>query len=324
MRHVLLLLTLVLSAASLAARAGVPATTAIEPGLVLDGKRILHVGAHPDDEWIFAPMMAEACRFNGATCHLVVAQDAESWGCLMTIGLKDRYRCSQIRRYETAASAANLNASHEFYGWREGIYNWNDAGVRSNLAALAAEADGHANLVARFRRTLDEFRPDVVLAFDPRHGTTCHPNHRAVVSLLLEAIDGLPEPRRPEVWLGSDYGVPGAPPEIASITDDYGLVRWPDDPAPVTWYDMTRALPDGRTAYDYLVDALRLNATQFNDVATGRRMPSPAPEHRRLPLVNLRDIDPREPGLCEDRAPPMFHQLESMSEADLVRAATGG
>lgn len=294
-----------------------------EFGSRLVGKRVLHVGAHPDDESLFAPMMAEACRFEGATCHLVVAQEADSWGCLLTIGMKDRFECSRIRRIEAAASAANLNASLEFYGWREGMYNWTDAGVESNIDGLSREAGGRAVLVARFRRTFDAFRPEVVLAFDPRHGTTCHPNHRAVVTLMLEAIAQLPPDRQPEVWFDSDYAVPGAPPEIAAITDNFGIVRWPDDPTPVYWYDATVSLPDGRTGYDYLVDALRLNATQFNAIATGRVTPAPPPQQRRVPMVRLADIDPKQAGLCEGRAPSLLRRVESMSEAEIFSAFSG-
>lgn len=284
-------------------------------GQALAGQRILHIAAHPDDEAIFAPMLAEACRFNGATCHLVVAQDADSYGCLRTIGLADTKRCSAIRRKEVAASAANLDATHEFYGFREGMYNWNDAGVRSNLAALEEEAGGREALVARFRRTLDEFRPDVVLGFDPRHGTSCHPNHRAVLQLAIEAIGGLPPERRPQVWLDSDYAVPWSPPPdpgLQAVIDGFGLVRWPGDEAtPVTWYDANVALPDGRTAYDYAVDALRLNATQFPEVATGKLTPAPDPEFRRIPMVRLQDIDPNAQGMCEayTRNAPDFEAL---------------
>ena len=289
----------------------------------LSGKRILHVGAHQDDEALFAPIMAEACRFNNAKCHLVIALDADNWGCLLTIGMKDRNECARIRRIEGAASAANLNATHEFYGWRGGLYNWNDAGVQSNLRGLAREAGGHAALVARFRQTLDAVRPDVVFAFDPRHGTTCHPNHRAVVSLLLEAIAGLPSDRQPQVWFGSDYAVPGAPPEIAAVTDQFGIVRWPDNSTAVHWYDANVKLADGRTAFDYLVDALRLNGSQYPKVATGKLNPAPAPEHRRVPLVRLQDINPRQAGLCETRTNPFLRNIESMSEADVIKAVTG-
>ncbi|WP_374601744.1 PIG-L family deacetylase [Arenimonas sp.] len=317
------LLTAILSLASPSPQVAGSSEAPDPPALVLAGRRILHVGAHPDDESTFAPMLAEACRFNGARCHLVVAQDADSWGCLMGLGLEDRDKCSEMRRMEVSASAANLNATHEFFGWREGRYNWNDAGVESNLAGLAREQGGRSRLVDRFMQTLESFRPEVVLAFDPRHGTTCHPNHRAVVRLLLEAVDRLEPRQRPEVWFGSDFAVPGAPEEIARITDGFGIVRWPGDRAPVVWYDMTAPLPDGRTAYDYLVDALRLNATQFGEVATGRLTPSPDPSHRRLPLVRRADIDPAQAGLCEERAPGFLRNVESMPDDVFVKAVIG-
>ena len=34
---------------------------------MMAGKRVLLVSAHPDDESLFAPLLAEVCRFNGAT-----------------------------------------------------------------------------------------------------------------------------------------------------------------------------------------------------------------------------------------------------------------
>lgn len=299
-----------------------PPLQATSLGESLAGKRILHVAAHPDDEGLFAPMMAEACRFNGATCHLVVAMDARNWGCLRTLKLRDFDKCAAMRRMETAASAANLNATHEFFGWEEGNYNWNDAGVRSTIAALEQAHGGRDTLVARFRQTLDAFRPDVVLGFDPRHGTTCHPHHRATVLLALEAIAGLPEARRPVVLFDSDVAPPAPVPEhLQAIVDGYGFVRWPDDATPVTWYDANVALPDGRTGYDYFVDALRLNATQFPDVATGKLTPAPPAEYRRVPIVRLEDIDPHQPGLCE-ALPPIFQQFESHSEDALIRMLT--
>jgi LmbE family N-acetylglucosaminyl deacetylase len=41
--------------------------------------------------------------------------------------------------------------------------------------------------------------PELVLTFDPRHGTTCHPDHRAVAALVLEAVKLLSAP--PLVYL---------------------------------------------------------------------------------------------------------------------------
>lgn len=308
-----------MTACLLALALQLPAAHAASLGQDLAGKRILHVAAHPDDETVFAPLMAEACRFNGATCHMVVAMDARNWGCLRTLKLRDFDKCAAMRRMETAASAANLNATHEFYGWEERNFNWNDEGVRHNIAALERAVGGHEAVVARFRKTLDEFRPDMVLAFDPRHGTTCHPHHRATVLLALEAIAGLPQDRRPEVLLDSDIAPPAPVPEgLKSVIEGFGVVRWPGDAAPVTWYDANVVLPDGRTGFDYAVDALRLNATQFPEVATGKVTPAPPAEYRRVPIVRLEDIDPHQQGLCE-AMPATFHKLESMSEEELIR-----
>lgn len=101
---------------------------------MMAGKRILLVSAHPDDEGLFAPLMAEVCRFNSATCHMVVAAEAKSPGCIMTIKLDDLDKCSSLRRMETKASAANLNATYEFYGWRDALAPWNDAGLERNIS----------------------------------------------------------------------------------------------------------------------------------------------------------------------------------------------
>jgi len=268
------------------------------------GKRVLLVSAHPDDEGLFAPLMAEICRFNGAICHMVVAADASSPGCIIPLDLHDLQRCSEMRRYETAASAANLNATYEFYGWRDLLVPWNDAGLDRNINEWARDAGDRNKLVQRIARTLAEFKPDFLLGFDPRHGTSCHPNHRAVVLLALEARMQLPPDQRPEVWLESDFAVPTtAPPELAPIIDGFGVVRWPGDEVATTWYDGNFVLPNGRTTWDYYVDVLRLNSTQFPEVATGQLTPNPAREHRRIPFVRLADINPTERGMCEPFTP---------------------
>lgn len=292
------------------ALAAAPALAADQPSFsgplsqMMAGKRVLLISAHPDDEGLFAPLMAEVCRFNGATCHMVVAAEANSPGCVMSIQLQDFEKCSSLRRMETKASAANLNATYEFYGWRDALTPWNDAGLDRNIREWAKEAGGRANLTDRIAKTLAEFKPDYVLGFDPRHGTTCHPGHRAIVLLTVEALGRMPVGSRPQVWLESDFAVPtSAPPELAPIIDSFGVARWPNDETPTTWFDATFVLPDGRTGWDYLVDSLRLNATQFPEVATGKLTPSPDVKYRRIPFVKLSDINPAERGMCEAYTP---------------------
>ena len=60
----------------------------------------------------------------------------------------------------------------------------------------AGGSPGLAGTLAAFIRAE---APEIVLTFDPRHGTTCHPDHRAIGALALEAVGLLDAP--PAVYL---------------------------------------------------------------------------------------------------------------------------
>lgn len=260
--------------------------------VLLAGKSILFVGAHPDDESVSLAMMAEACLHGGASCHFVVVSDHKSYGCYLTIGLADLHECSRQRREEMLASAALANGEVEFYGWEEYFFAHNQSGLARNLADWGRNAGGADRLVARFRQTLDEQRPDVVIALDPRHGTSCHPNHRAASLLLMEAIATLPADSRPEVFFENNYYiVERMSEEMAAGFMNGGIYPWPDDPAPLHWYDASKVMPDGRQAYDVIVASLRAHATQYPDIAAGSKTPDPPASLRRVPYVKPADID---------------------------------
>ena len=95
----------------------------------LAGKSILYVGAHPDDEWGVSPLLAEACIDGGAKCHFVVASEAHSYGCLLTIKLADPEKCSKIRRKEMLRSAKLFGAKAEFFGWADLFYAFDNSGL---------------------------------------------------------------------------------------------------------------------------------------------------------------------------------------------------
>ena len=46
-------------------------------------------------------------------------------------------------------------------------------------------------LISTVAGLMEAFRPELVLTFDPRHGTTCHPDHRAIGAVVLEAVKRL-------------------------------------------------------------------------------------------------------------------------------------
>lgn len=63
------------------------------------------------------------------------------------------------------------------------------------LSARAARAGSKEQLVRALQEQIERLRPDTLLTFDPRHGTTCHPDHRATGELALLAAQaaGLPK-----------------------------------------------------------------------------------------------------------------------------------
>lgn len=267
---------------------------------LMQGKNVLFVGAHPDDEFEFAPMLAEACLFNGATCHFVIASEAHSVGCsLAAEDTVDPDECSEVRREEMRRSAALLGGEVTFFGWEDLFYSHDAAGLALNLAQWAADNGGHDALVARFRSVLDERQPDIVLTLDPRHGSSCHPNHRAVAKLLFEAIAGLPPSTHPDVWLEADFWIAERlEGELKDIFMRGGIIPWPGVDTPLYWYDATKRLPNGHEAWDYLVEVQRVHRSQFPSLADGRPAPWVPREFRRIPLVRAADIDPDDE-LCE-------------------------
>ncbi|HBL27924.1 MAG TPA: hypothetical protein DD490_13885 [Acidobacteria bacterium] len=264
----------------------------------LRGKTLLFVAAHPDDEWGVAPLFAEACLFNGAKCHFVVASEARSWGCFPTIGLRDPAECTRIRRDEMIKSATALGGKVTFFGWEDAFYAFDQAGMERNIALWAKDNGGRDALVARFKGVIDAVKPGVIFSHDPRHGTTCHPNHRAVTLLMLEALNQTDANTRPEVWFENDLFVEDimdAPTKAA--VDNGAFFPWPKDRSPMYWYDASKVLPNGKTGFDYLVATMKTHATQYPDIASGRRVLAPTKAQQRIPFTRLQDIDPKQ-DLC--------------------------
>ncbi len=284
---------LCLLACSVTPRSNPPeAETAFDFSDHLAGKTLLFVGAHPDDEQAANAFMAEACLFNGASCHYTVVSEARSYGCYLTLGMTDPVACSDLRRDEMRASTALTNGTVTFFGWDDLFYAHNNAGLDRNIDAWAAKHGGRDALISRFASELETVRPDLVFSLDPRHGVTCNPNHRAVSLLLQEAIGSLSEAARPELWLENDFML------LERMTDeqraDYSVkagYALPDNDPHVVWYDGTRTLPNGRTPFDYVADTLKAHASQYPGIADGSEDPLPPPGKRRVPLVRSNSID---------------------------------
>lgn len=129
-------------------------------------RRIVVVTAHPDDELLLAPLLAQRCVRGGADCSIVVMTEGEGGGDAGT------------RVGEMTRAAALLNAR---------LTIWNFPDVLTDVAARwATHAGDRATLVRQLRDLLLAERADMILTFDPAHGTTGHPAHRELGALVLE------------------------------------------------------------------------------------------------------------------------------------------
>src|SRR6185369_9056626 len=138
--------------------------------------RILWIGAHPDDEIVIAPLLGRECVERGAQCALLVMTAGEA-------GAAPAVRAAEMQR------AAGL--------FRASLTQWTFADVMGDVdAAWAAATGGREALVARLAAEIRAVAPEAVYTFDPRHGTTCHPAHRALGQLVIDAVATLPAPPR--------------------------------------------------------------------------------------------------------------------------------
>ena len=285
MRHLLALIALLSSAE--AAPSPIVERPAFELPQDLSGKTILYIGAHPDDEWGFAPILAQACLDRGAQCRFIVVADSNSLGCLLTIGLRDPVECSARRRAEMQRAAGFFGGSVEFLGLDDLFYSFNESGKRRTLMAWDKSVGGHDALLSRMSSAISRAQPDIVFTFDPRHGSSCHAGHRASAVLALEAIAKLPEADRPQVWLEqtSDLEEHGA--VAKEVIESGGYFAWPETAAETVFFDGNQRLPNGQSAFELMVAERKIHASQVPDEASGKRVINPPQEWRFAPLSPL-------------------------------------
>ena len=134
-------------------------------------QRILWIGAHPDDEGLVAPLLGRSCIDETDRCSLLVMTRGEGGG-------DPAVRTGEMQR------AADLFRAHL------DLWDFGDVGV--NVAdTWSAQAGDHDALVERIAAEIVQENPTIIYTFDPNHGSTCHPAHRALGALVIEAIDRL-------------------------------------------------------------------------------------------------------------------------------------
>jgi N-acetylglucosamine malate deacetylase 2 len=181
-------------------------------------KRILFIGAHPDDETFFAAGTFAKYRELGTEIHVLCATRGDQGKCG---GCCTPEELPRVRERELIdAMDAIGGAQVEFLEFLD-----------KKLSETPVD-EMRAHITARIRR----IRPDVLMTFDP-HGANLHPDHIAISRFVSDAITVAADPR----WLPEL----GPPHRIQRLlwTPPTILFRLPSDADP-------RDLP----GFDFVID----------------------------------------------------------------------
>lgn len=170
-----------------------PAAAAAQvPPLFPGTTSVLWVGAHPDDEVLAAPVLARLCIEERLRCTFLVMTRGERGRCLLRAG------CGADLGDVREAEMVKVGKLY-----RARVIQWllPDGGADPDGTAPAwdALAHGHQVLLDSVRRIVTNTKADLVLTFDPRHGSTCHADHRAAAKLVVDALAEAPV--KPPVYL---------------------------------------------------------------------------------------------------------------------------
>ena len=191
------------------------------PAIAGPSTRILWVGAHPDDESLVAPFLGPLCRSGPPHCAMLVLTRGENGVCLLPGGCGAGL--GTIRAAEMSDAAAIFHSSLEQWSLPD---SYNDV-----IMTWSATSGGRDALVSAIRRAIVASTPDLVLTFDPAHGSSCHPAHRASGQLVLEAITGLDVPldlvETAVGQSGSSFSFSSAVPNSADLSLDV-TASWSD------------------------------------------------------------------------------------------------
>lgn len=196
----------------------------------LNAKTIMWFAAHPDDEIVVAPLLGPLCnlpdkkcffffatRGEGSHCFTQECQNMPGWKELNDLlkresslseeeriklnGLQDDYKkwVADIRNSEMENNALfgpnaeffayNLPSSGKAYKPPEEVINdWIEV---SGLERQQLYEFIRARLIdPDDSPDTSEVSPDIIITFDPSHGTGCHSAHRAIALLVWRAIMG--------------------------------------------------------------------------------------------------------------------------------------
>jgi LmbE family N-acetylglucosaminyl deacetylase len=244
MRFVTLILFALTALVAGSAESSQPQSPATFPG----AKSLLWVGAHPDDETIAAPLIARLCIEEGLSCTFLVMTKGEAGRCHLANGCHPDL--GSVR-------AAEMRRSARLFGAELNQWSLPDGG---GISGWTAASGSHDALIERVTSLIRKVNPDIVLTFDPRHGSTCHPDHGAAGDVVLESVHRLS--RQPTVYLLETV--------VTGSTSPFSISFSPGAPASAgaIGFDANQALrARPTTAWQFTVWVAQTHASQFDAAA---------------------------------------------------------
>jgi len=158
------------------------------PNALPSPKSVMWIAAHPDDEAIAAPLLSWWCRDNNARCAFLIATRGEAGNCVRSEGCAPDI--ASVRSGEAGSASQYFKADLILLSLPDG--------GGSEPPSWQPSIDT-PDVVSALAGYIQAFKPEIILTFDPRHGTTCHPDHRALAADVLEAVKQLSF--QPQVYL---------------------------------------------------------------------------------------------------------------------------
>jgi len=214
------------------------------------GARVLLVSAHPDDETLFGPLLAEFCG-SSATCRFAVLTRGEGGTCSRSDGCPTGL--AAVRSAEMTAAARAYGAELVWGPFANfPLVGSDNTRQREILAAWSAATDP----VAWIRNQIVAFDPDLILTGDGEHGFYGHPEHVLAGRLTIAAV-GLGANQTP--WQ------PDAGRWLVQILNRYWgfapAVGRDPEPVDTTW--PTRRDCGGRSCMDVAIERALLHESQM-------------------------------------------------------------
>lgn len=226
--------------------------------MLAQGAKVMWVAAHPDDECFVGGILARASIYYGNPVYMLVLTRGEGGECLRHEGCDPDLGTVRAKEMADVARFYRARLQHESF--------WNaplpveSFPKRREIYERWLKQGNPVEIVAK---AISEFKPDIVLTFDPDHGATGHPEHQLASRVTLEALRSIQ---------GN-----GALPRVYFVLNRAILfvIAGEADKGPVTEiFDATLpCLPD-ISCVDFMCKATEFHRTQANDMGMVRRFRS--------------------------------------------------